>query len=391
MDEERNEQLLKNKNYFRVQAIIDLHAIRHNVAEMKQRLHNNTKLMVIIKADGYGHGAVAIAKALEDSGVDGYGVAIIEEAIELREAGITKPILILGYTAQEQYPLVVAYDITQTVFRYEMAEELNTIAGEQGKIAHIHIKLDTGMSRIGFSDTQDSINTIKNIAKLDHVRIEGLFSHFACADEVDKTSSEQQLKRFLEFSKKLENENIVIPIKHISNSAGAIEISDAQLNMVRYGIATYGLYPSEWVDQEKVHLIPAVEIKSHIIFLKEVEAEVGVSYGSTYITKRKTKIATIPVGYADGYSRSLSNRGRVIIRGTYAPIIGRICMDQFMVDVTDIEGVMEGDTVTLIGKDQDAYISVEEVAELSYSFSYELICNIGKRVPRVYLGEIGNL
>jgi alanine racemase len=266
-----------------------------------------------------------------------------------------------------------------------MAEALSCEALRQGKTAKIHIKLDTGMSRIGYADTKDSVEEIKRISLLKGIEIEGLFTHFAKADETDKTSTREQLNRFLAFSKELTKEHICIPIRHASNSAGIIDTPDAEFNMVRCGIATYGIYPSDEVDHEKVNLLPAMELISHVIYVKEVEEGVGVSYGSTFITKRKTRIATIPVGYADGYSRNLSNLGKVIIRGQYAPIIGRICMAQFMVDVTDMEEVNEGDRVTLLGRDGEAFISVEELAQWSHSFPYEQVCTVGKRIPRVYI------
>jgi len=341
--------------------------------------------MVIIKADAYGHGAVPLAKAInENCRIDIYGVAIIEEAIELREAGIEKPILVLGYTTKEQCDLVVAFDVEQTVFQYEMAEALSNEALRQGKIAKIHVKIDTGMGRIGFTDTPESIVEIKRIAKLPGIEIEGLFSHFARADETDRSNTVNQLKRYMDFIDLLEKEQIYIPVKHLANSAGIIEFPEAYFNMVRCGIATYGIYPSDMVNQQDIKLIPAMEIKTHVIYVKEVEAGIGISYGATYITDKKTKIATIPVGYADGYSRNLSNFGKVIIHGQYAPIIGRICMDQFMVDVTNIDEVKQGDTVTLLGRDETAFISAEELAEWSHSFAYELVCTVGKRIPRVY-------
>lgn len=382
MNEEQN--TLDTVNYYRVQANVDLNAIRHNILQIRKVLKKDTKLMVIIKADAYGHGAVPIAKALDENGIDAYGVAIIEEAIELRMAGITKPILVLGYTPKEQYPLVVSYDVTQTIFQYEMAEALSNEALKQGKTAKIHIKIDTGMSRIGYPDNSESLMEIKRISLLQGIIIEGLFSHFARADETDKTSTNDQLNRFLHFADLLEKEQIDIPIRHLSNSAGIIDVNDASFNMVRCGIATYGIYPSQWVNHMQVNLIPAMELKTHVIYIKEVEAGVGISYGATYITNRKTKIATIPVGYADGYSRNLSNQGKVIIHGKFAPIIGKVCMDQFMVDVTHIKDVKQGDTVTLLGKDKDSYISVEELSEWSHSFPYELVCTVGKRIPRVY-------
>lgn len=371
--------------YYRVQAKVDLNAIYHNLLEVRRKLPKDTKLMVIIKADAYGHGAVPIAKTFVNSGIiDAYGVAIIEEAIELREAGITTPILILGYTPKEQYDLVVSHDVTQTVFQYEMAEALSKEALRQGKTAKIHIKIDTGMNRIGFKDTLESLEEIKRISKLPNLEIEGVFSHFARADETDKTSTKQQLKRFIHFIELLEKEELTIPVKHIANSAGIIEFPQAYFNMVRCGIATYGIYPSDEVNRE-IPLIPAMELKTHVIYVKDVESGEGISYGATYVTDQVRKIATIPVGYADGYSRNLSNHGKVIIHGKYAPIVGRICMDQFMVDVTDIEDVKQGDCVTLLGRDGEAYISAEELAEWSHSFAYELVCTVGKRIPRVYI------
>ena len=384
MDMKRGAQ--KKERYYRVQARVDLNAIRHNLLEVRSKLKEDTKMMVIIKADAYGHGAVPLAKAIGDSGkIDAYGVAIIEEAIELREAGISKPMLILGYTPKEQYDLVVTYDVAQTVFQYDMAKALSDEAVLQGKTAKIHIKLDTGMSRIGFSDTWESIDEIKRIVALPNIEIEGLFSHFARADETDKTSTINQLNRYIQFNDWLEKENISIPVKHIANSAGIIEFPQAYFNMVRCGIATYGIYPSDVVNHKDIKLVPAMELKTYVIYVKEVEAGVGISYGATYVTDRKRRIATIPVGYADGYSRNLSNHGKVIIHGQYAPIVGKICMDQFMVDVTEIEGVKQGDLVTLLGRDEGACISAEELAEWSHSFAYELVCTVGKRIPRVYI------
>ncbi len=372
------------ERYFRVTAGIDLDAICENILNTRKLINNTTKIMAIIKADGYGHGAVPIAKALDQIGVDAYGIAILEEGIELRKAGIKKPLLILGYTPREQFKELVKYDITPAIFQYCAAEELSKEALKQNKTANIHIKLDTGMSRIGFSDKIESINEIKKIASLKGIKIEGIFSHFACADEKDKTSSKNQLKRYLSFAKQLEAEGITIPIKHIANSAGIIDLPEAQLDMVRSGISTYGLYPSDEVDKTKITLKPAMEIKTHVSYVKEVDVGVGVSYGSTYVTTKKTRIATIPVGYGDGYPRLLSSKGRVIIHGKYAPIIGRVCMDQFMVDVSDIDNVNQGDTVTLLGKDGERTITVEELAAMAFSFNYEFICNVGKRIPRIY-------
>ncbi|WOO36329.1 alanine racemase [Anaerocolumna sp. AGMB13020] len=373
-----------NSKYYRASANIDLDAICSNINNTRKILQPETKLMVILKADGYGHGAVPIAKALSEMAVDSFGIAILEEGIELRKAGIEKPLLVLGYTPKGQYKKLLEHDITQTIFQYSTAKDLSEEALSQGKTAKIHIKIDTGMSRIGFFDDGLSIEEIKKISELKGIEIEGIFSHFACADETDKTSANRQLSKFLAFVEELKQEGINIPIRHIANSAGIIDMPEAQLDMVRSGISTYGLYPSNEVKKDVLELKPAMEIKSHVSYVKEVEAGIGVSYGSTYVTSKKTKIATIPVGYGDGYPRQLSSKGRVLIHGMSAPIIGRVCMDQFMVDVTDIPGVEQGDSVTLVGRDREEFISVEEVADMTYSFNYEFICNVGKRIPRIY-------
>lgn len=371
------------KEYYRVQANVDLNAIYNNIYNAKALLTSDTKMMAIIKADAYGHGAIEVAKKI-DSVVDAYGVAILEEGIELRQAGFDKPILVLGYIPQEQYDAMISYDIDATVYQLEMARKISKVALKMKKPAKVHIKLDTGMNRLGFALNDKSLEDIIAISKLRRLRIAGCFSHFACMDEVDKTRSENQLNNFCDFVKRIEDAGVSLPIKHISNSAGIIEDSDANLDMVRYGISMYGLYPSDEVQKDRLMLEPAMEVKTRVSFVKELESGVEVGYGGTFTTSRKTKVATIPVGYADGYPRSLSNKGHVLIHGQSAPIIGRICMDQFMVDVTDIDSVKEGDTVTLIGKDNGARISVEEVSNMAHSFNYEFVCDIGKRIPRVY-------
>ncbi|MDO5291642.1 MAG: alanine racemase [bacterium] len=379
--------------YYRVQAKIDLDAICHNLRETKKRLVDGVKLMAIIKADGYGHGAVPIAWAA-DSIVDAFGVAIIEEALELRSANVTKPILILGYTSPLQYEDLINNEITQTVYSYDMAQELSLCAGRLGKEAMVHIKLDTGMSRIGFKDNDDSVRIIKAIEELPNIKITGMFTHFACADMTDKTSANKQFERYLTFAAKLEDVGINIPVKHAANSAAIIDLPSTYLNMVRSGISTYGLYPSEEVNKEDLVIKPALELITRVVYVKEVEIGTGIGYGSTFVADRMTKVATVPVGYADGYPRALSNKGYVLIQGKKVPIIGRVCMDQFMVDVTDLSEVKVGDKVTLIGTDGYETITVEELADLAYTFNYEFVCDISKRVPRVYykngkkIGEI---
>ncbi len=373
----------KIKEYYRVKAEINLDAIHENVVNAKALTKPGTKLMAIIKADAYGHGAVMVAHTLEDV-ADAYGVAILEEGIELRQSGINKPILILGYTPAPLYPAMIKYDIATAVFEYDMAERMSEAAEKIGKKAKVHIKLDTGMSRIGFKQDDESLEVIKKIAKLPGIEIEGCFTHFATMDEKDKTKSMKQFERYMDFVKRIEDAGITIPVKHVSNSAGIIEKQEVNLDMVRDGICVYGMYPSDEVDKTKLKLTPAMEIKSYVSFVKTLEAGVEIGYGGTYTTTKETTVATIPVGYADGYSRALSNRGRVLIKGKSFPIIGRVCMDQFMVDISELPEIRQGDEVTLVGRDGDEYISIEEVADMSYSFNYEFVCDIGKRIPRVY-------
>jgi len=371
------------KEYYRVKANIDLDAICENIKETRKIIKPGTKIMGIIKADGYGHGAIPIARALNEL-VDEYGVAILEEGLELRRAGIQKPILILGFTSIEQYKDMIAYDIMTTVFQYDMAEKISQEACRQGKKAKIHIKLDTGMGRIGFNMDKESVASIKKISELPGIKIDGIFSHFSKSDESDKTFANEQLNKFLVMVNELEKAGVSIKTKHISNSAAIIDMPQANLDMVRSGISTYGMYPSEEVMKENLKLRAAMEVKAYIIFVKTVEKGTLIGYNGTFETNRKTIVATVPVGYADGYSRALSNKGRVLIHGKSAPIIGRVCMDQFMIDVTDIEGVKEGDVATLVGREGDEFISLEELGNTANSFNYEAACDFGKRIPRVY-------
>lgn len=371
------------KKYMRVRADINLDAIHHNLSLAKSRINKNTELMAVIKADGYGHGANQIAKYCDDV-IDRYAVAIPEEGIDLRNAGFTKPINLLGYTHPSQYEDVINYDLIPAIFTFEMAKELSDTALSMNKTAKIHIKLDTGMSRIGFADNDESADIIKEISQLPNLEIDGMFTHFARADEKDKSVAKSQYKRFVDFVEKLKSKDVVIPNCHVSNSAAIMELPDMNLQIVRSGIITYGLYPSEEMDKESFKIIPAMELKSEVSFVKILKEGTPVGYGGTYVTDKETVVATVPVGYADGYPRTLSNKGRVLINGQSAPIVGRVCMDQFMVDATHIEGVKQGDEVTLMGKDGDEFISCEEVSGLAGSFNYEFVCDISKRVPRVY-------
>lgn len=369
----------------RVHANINLDTIRNNIIEIKKNLSSETHIMAIIKADGYGHGSVEVANALRGVGVHSFGVAIIEEGILLRRRGITKPILILGYTSKYQFAELIQYELSQTIFQFSMAKSVSEFAGLMDKKAVIHIAIDTGMNRIGFKPNQETISIIKKIIELPNIEVEGIFTHLANADEEDKTGALRQLKVFTDFLDQLSAQGINIPIVHTSNSAATIDLETSHFNMVRCGIATYGLYPSKEVSHDRFHLTPALQLKSHVVYIKTVGAGEGVSYNSTYITTRETVIATIPVGYADGYPRALSSKGRVLIHGQYAPILGRICMDQFMVDVTHIPDIHQEDEVTLVGIDGENEITVEEVADLAGSFNYEFVCGLAKRVPRVYI------
>lgn len=376
------------KKFERVKAVVSLDAIAHNFAEMKKNIAKGTKIVAVIKADGYGHGAEAIARLIEDYDyVWGFAVATPEEALQLRTFGVKKPILILGIVFEEYFTQMIAKEIRLTVCTYEMAQKLSEEAQRQGRDVHIHIGLDTGMSRIGFADRQESVEEIKKISQLPNLKIEGMFTHFARADETDRSPAIDQLNRYLNFAKLLEDAGIQIPMKHCSNSAGIIRVPEANLNTVRAGITIYGIYPSNEVERDIVKLIPAMELKSHISYIKTVEPGAAFSYGGTFTAKKEMKVATIPVGYADGYPRSLSNKGWVLIHGKKAPILGRVCMDQFMVDITKIPDAKAGDEVTLIGKDGKEFISIEKFGDLSGRFSYEFACDISKRVPRVYIKD----
>ena len=376
------------KKFERVKAVVSLDAIAHNFAEMKKNISKGTKIVAVIKADGYGHGAEAIARLIEDYDyIWGFAVATPEEALQLRTLGVKKPILILGIVFEEYFTEMIAKEIRLTVCTYEMAQKLSEEAQRQGRDVHIHIGLDTGMSRIGFADRQESVEEIKKISQLPNLKIEGMFTHFARADETDRSPAIDQLNRYLNFAKLLEDAGIQIPMKHCSNSAGIIRVPEANLNAVRAGITIYGIYPSNEVERDIVKLIPAMELKSHISYIKTVEPGAAFSYGGTFTAKKEMKVATIPVGYADGYPRSLSNKGWVLIHGKKAPILGRVCMDQFMVDITKIPDAKAGDEVTLIGKDGKEFISIEKFGDLSGRFSYEFACDISKRVPRVYIKD----
>ena len=368
--------------YYRVYASVNLDNIYANMKELKENTANGTQMVAVIKTDGYGHGAVPVAKTIDDL-VAAYAVATIDEALNLRRHNIDKPIYILGFIYEHRMKDAILNDVRMTVYDVEMAKQISKEASQMNKNAYVHIKIDTGMSRIGFATTDEAVADICEIAKLPNIVMEGIFTHFAASDSADKKAATMQLESFNSFNEKLASNGIDIKIKHCSNSAGIIDMPMANMNEVRAGIALYGMYPSDEVNKRAVMLRPALELKSHVIFVKDVPAGVGVSYGSTFITDKPMKIATIPLGYGDGYPRNLSNKGYVLIKGVKCRILGRVCMDQFMVDVTDLD-VKKGDVVTLVGKDGDESITVEELATLAGTFNYEFVCNLGKRIPRVY-------
>ena len=368
--------------YLRCYAEISLEAIGHNIREVKKRLPEGVKLLGVVKANAYGHGAVPVASYLENQ-VDYFATATIEEAVELRENGISAPILILGYVSPSQYGDLVEYDITQTIDSYAQALALEKEAARQNRKAKAHLAVDTGMTRIGFQVTEHDADEAAKIADLPHIELEGMFTHFSCADQEDKTYCSMQMEKYDKMTALLAERGVTIPLRHICNSAGIMEFDDHRFEMVRSGIITYGIYPSEKVKKERLDLIPALSWKSHVIHVKEVGPGIGVSYGATYVTEKPmTRIATVSAGYADGYPRALSNQGCVLIHGKKAPIIGRICMDQMMVDVTDVPEVREDDEAILWGGTVSD--TAETIARKTDTIPYEVLCGVSRRVPRVY-------
>ena len=375
------------KKYSRVCARIDLDAVEYNLDMMKQNIKEETKMIGVIKTDGYGHGAVQIARYVmeEKDYIWGYAVATLDEAVLLKKNQVKKPVLVLGCIFPDQRDIMIEQEVRMTCYTLEMAEDISKRAQKLNQKAYIHIKLDTGMSRLGFQITEESVEEICRIASLPNLVLEGMYSHFATADETDKTFTKKQLERYLWMKEKLEERKVTFPYYHCSNSAGFIDVKEANMDLVRAGISTYGLYPSNEVEKKNVPLKPALQLISHVAHVKWVESGTPVSYGCTYVTKRRTRIATIPVGYGDGYPRSLSNKGYVLIRGKKAPILGRVCMDQFMVDVTDIDAVTFQDRVTLVGTDGGEDLPVEVLSDLSGRFNYEFVCDLGKRIPREFI------
>jgi alanine racemase len=368
---------------------VDLDAARENMIRMHEHLEPDTKMMAVIKTDGYGHGAFPIGKALEDlEFVFGYAVATAEEALKLRKEGLEKPILILGYVFPCDYEILAKQNVRIAVFREDMLEELTAASKAIGKSIPVHIKVDTGMGRIGISPDDEGLRFVEKALHTEGVEIEGIFTHFARADETDKTNVEEQFTRFSDFLERIRKElGFVPPIRHCSNSAAILELPRTHLDMVRAGITLYGLEPSDEVDMSLVPLKPVMSLHSRITFVKTVQPGQSISYGGLFTAERPTRVATVPLGYGDGYPRSLTGKGEVLIRGKRCRILGRICMDQFMVDITDLPDVREGEPVVLMGRDGSECITAEELGAKSGRFNYELVCLISNRIPRIcYLG-----
>jgi len=368
-------------------AEIDLDKIAHNIGEIKRLLPPGTKLMAVVKADGYGHGAVHVARKALACGSSCLAVASADEGIELRAHGIKEPILVLGFTPPGRAEDVIEHDLTQTVYQRDLLHALNRAALAAGRIAPVHVKIDSGMGRLGLTEAEEAARFLLEASELPGIEVEGLYSHFATADELDESYVHEQIERWQAVLEKVGRCGIEIPVVHISNSAAILQHPQCAGNMVRLGISMYGYYPSDDIRQGQANLQPALRLVTQIAHLKDVPAGTKISYGATFETKRASKIATLPVGYADGYSRSLSNKGHVAVRGRRAPVVGRVCMDQIMIDVTDIPGVQVYDEVVLYGKQGEEEVTVDEVAAQIGTISYEVVCDLGRRVPRCYLEQ----
>jgi len=364
---------------------ISLDAIANNVKNIKELIGKKKELMAVVKGNAYGHDILEVSSVVLNNGATRLAVARLEEGIFLRKAGITVPILILGLTLKQQVELLVLYNITPTVCEYEMIEKLSVSAFKENKIVKVHLKVDTGMGRIGIPPNY-VLNFIKKVKVLKNVEIEGIFTHFAVADEKDKTYTEKQFKKFMEVLTLLEKEEIRIPVKHVGNSATLLDLPHMWLDLVRPGISIYGLYPSKEV-QKTVRLIPAHTFKTRIIFLKELPEGEYIGYGRTYTTnQRRTVVASLPAGYADGYNRLLSNQGQALVRGRRVSVVGRVCMDQTMIDVTNLSQVEVGDEVVLWGRQGQEEITVEEIADKIKTINYEIVhMSDKKRVAKLFI------
>jgi alanine racemase len=372
------------RSYRPVWEEVNLDNLAYNMKNIKDKVKSK-EIFGVVKANAYGHGALEVAPILLENGATRLSVACISEAIELRKGGITCSINILGVTPPTLYGDIIKYNVEPVIFSYDSALELSKQASLENKIVKIHISVDTGMGRIGFQPTIENVEETIKISKLPYIKIEGLFSHFCTSDETNKEYSYYQFQRYIWFSNKLKEMNIHIPVNNIANSAAIMELPDTYLDGVRPGIIMYGYYPSNEVKKENLKIKPVMSLKANIIFIKTMDAEQYIGYGRKFKTKRKSIIATLPIGYADGYTRLLSNKAKVIINGKFAPVIGNICMDQCMIDITDIEGVEIGDEVILIGSDGYLKYDADDIASEIGTINYEVLCMISKRVPRVYI------
>ncbi|MDR0405839.1 MAG: alanine racemase [Clostridiales bacterium] len=370
-----------SESVYRAWCEVSLDAITYNLKQFRE-LASDAKIMAVVKADAYGHGVQEVSRTLADSGADALAVAIPDEALQLRNSGIDIPILVLGHTPAEYMGEMTALDITPTVYDFSTAKAVSNAAQRQNKTAKIHVKVDTGMNRLGYPANAATVDLIADLATLPNVEIEGLFTHFSRADEEDAAYTEMQFARFTAVADALARRGISIPLKHVCNSAAAMRFPHMRLDMIRVGISLYGLYPSEI--HYDLPLRPAMQLKSAIAHIKEVPAGERISYGGIYTTARNTKVATVPIGYADGYSRLLSGKAKTIVSGQFAPVLGRICMDQCMIDVTDVNNISIEEEVVLFGAGQGLSIPIEELARIEGTVHYELLCVIGKRVPRCY-------
>ena len=376
-------------------AEINLNAYAHNIRELKRITRPPARLMAVVKANGYGHGAVEVAREALQNGAQYLGVARINEAIPLREAGLEVPILIFGYTPPDLAHLLIDYELTQTVYSMSSASALSEQATRKGKKINVHLKVDSGMGRLGFllaatNDTpddvaaQNSIRAIETITRLPGLTVEGIFTHFATADSADKSYANLQLDRFMDLLARLQKQGLEPPVRHAANSGALIDMPDSHLDMVRPGIATYGLHPSDEVDKSSVDLRPVMSVKSRVIHLKQVPPGFNISYGITFQTKKQTTIATVPVGYADGFNRLLSSRGHMLVHGQRVPIVGRVCMDLTMLDVGDVSGVALEDEVVVFGEQGDEAVTADEIASHLDTINYEIVSTVTARVPRIY-------
>ncbi len=370
-----------------VWAEINLDNLAHNMREIRRLTDEKAMVTAVIKADGYGHGAKYIAETLKENGADRFAVALLDEALELREYGIKEPILVLGYTQPERAKELIINDIEQAVYSFEVAKAISEEAVKLNKTAKVHIKVDTGMGRIGLRPDEEAVNMVVKISKLQNIITEGIFTHFAIADEADKDYTYKQFEKFNWIIGRLEEEGVKTNIRHCGNSATIIDLPEMHLDMVRAGIILYGLAPSPDVKLDKIDLKQVMSLKAHVSHVKEIEKDESVSYGRKFIAERKSKIASLPLGYADGYTRMLTGKAEALIKGVRVPVAGRICMDQCMIDVTGIDDVKVGDEVVLFGEQNGAFISIDELADKLGTINYEIVCMIGKRVSRVYTKE----